>query len=476
MSLTCIHIPVVNGRAFASGSTDVPLCGSVDDTNISKWVATFDPDVEQFLHFVVPVFSDYSSGGTLRIRWRGNATSGAVVWKVYYGLFSTFGGVIGSAATTSTTTTTVAGTANVLNETTMTFSGLAAGNLLAFTISRDATSGSDTCTVAADLLDVQFEYACDATVAKEYLFVGAKSMNIASGATRTTIVTLASNANVIDAFTIVDTNTVDFKFNVPSNFNSALKWSYWTYHTNSFQTSTNRLDMGAASVGASDNPSLTTGTNLTKTNNSAAAIGQATATATDVQPTAGQEVNCRFACVTAAGGGEKLVGVTFEYAATTKNPGTVRMDPNSGNFGSTGGMTQVAISDSNSTKLVARAASGGVDNQVDFLCHNPSVWASGGTLRVRWRTPASTGNGYFRVDWASPANGTSPDPTLTAGTATAYATGGANIINEFTIDISAGIVASDTLLIRLTRLGSNVLDTLSNTVDFLEVVFEANVS
>ena len=71
--------------------------------------------------------------------------------------------------------------------------------------------------------------------------------------------------------------------------------------------------------------------------------------------------------------------------------------------------------------------------------------------------------------------GTSSDPTLTTGTPFVSATGGADILNEFTVSVSTGVISDDQLYIRLTRLGSSGSDTLTDVVEVLDVVFEANV-
>lgn len=476
MSLTCIHVPVANGRQYNSGTTDIPLVGSVDDTNISKWRAQFDAILEQKLHFLVPIFSDFSSNIVIRLRWRGNATTGAVVWKAYYGFINSTSAPQ-QTSSTATTTTTIAGTANLLNETAITLTGGTANYLMPFTISRDATNVADTCTVATDLLDVQVEYTCNTATAKEYFFVPAKAMNIGSTAVLSQVGLLTSNDNVVDAFQITTGSMLDFKFNIPSNFASALKWSFIMQHLGSFNTTVARLNMGVASVGASGNPSLTTGTNQSVSSIGGASYTQwSTAATCDVQPTVGQEVYCRCEVTTTPSSTGYLVGCLFEYAASTRNPGTIRLDPNSGNYGSTGGMTLTANSDSNSTKLVARAANA-VDSKVDFCALIPSIWASGGTIRVRWRSTASSGNGYFDVYSARVTSSGSTDPSLTPGTATAFATAGANLINEFTYDVSTSLNANDELWIRLYRLGSNTgIDTLGATVDIVEVVFEANIT
>jgi hypothetical protein len=116
-----------------------------------------------------------------------------------------------------------------------------------------------------------------------------------------------------------------------------------------------------------------------------------------------------------------------------------------------------------------------VDTHMPFEVVLPTTYLSGGTVRVRWRSAnASTNSAKFRVDAASVAVGASCDPTLTTGSTVTSASGGANVVNEFTYDISSLLAASKQVFIDLYRLGTAESPAHPGTVDILSVALEFN--
>lgn len=482
MATATISIPVANGRQYAGVGAAIPLVGNVNDTNLSKWTAQFDPDTEQKLHFFMLMPPNYLSGSmNIRLRWRANATTGDCVWKLYYSQFQPSGGTIPGGATTTTVTTTTDSIALDVNESVLSFTP-AAQYAIAFTISRDAGAGGDTLTVVSELLEVLWEYTCDATITKQYIWIPANAFAIPSGssATLSNLNLISSNNNYSYALSMSQNSYADAKFTVPSNFSSAMKW-YVLSSQAGFQTYTFHLNMARIVVGGDSDPTLTAGgTSLSNSAisgyRSVRSDGNGSAPGTiPITPVAGDEILLRLVREASGSGSDGVLGVLLEYVSTQKNPGIIRLDPISAALPTSNPAVLAQVDDTNTSKLVAQYADGS-DLIADFIGFLPSIYSSGGTLRVRWRSSASSGNGYFQVDHASPASGAASDPALTAGTPTAYATAGANKVNEFTVDISSGLAASDLLYVRVTRLASNSLDTLSASVDVLEVVFEANVS
>jgi len=107
---------------------------------------------------------DYSSGGTLKILWMANATSGSCVWQARVGAITPddtdtpMEHAQASAATVTTATN--ATEARRLNSSsiTLTMDSATAGDLVFLTILRDPSNGSDTLTVDAELIVAALEY------------------------------------------------------------------------------------------------------------------------------------------------------------------------------------------------------------------------------------------------------------------------------------------------------------------------------
>lgn len=126
--------------------------------------AAFDAATDEHLWWAFQVPDNYASGGTVRLLWAANATSGDVVWAARIGAITpgdadTYLEHAQAAATTATTAVNATEARRVV-ETTISPSvdSMAADDLVFLLVYRDADNGSDTCSVDAELLMVAFEY------------------------------------------------------------------------------------------------------------------------------------------------------------------------------------------------------------------------------------------------------------------------------------------------------------------------------
>lgn len=478
MPITVFPATVANGRTNAFPCE----LAIATDANISRNVARFDATTEERLHFAFPIPANYLSGNvTLRARWRANATSGDVVWNASYYFLSNNNTTLvdwDSSATTSTSAT-----AFDINESTFTLSqGVGTNKLLSINFSRHGANVSDTLSVDAELTEVSIEYTSDATITKGYQWIPAGAFCVPNGSGATVVSNLSMGSAInpaLVAFTDAANQFVDARFTLPSSYNGNLKVTTWLRGgTDTNKTLGFTIGMGAASLGSTLDPTLTTSSTYTVTTNT----NNQNYSYVDLQrdapisPTAGQECVIRITRDNAdtAIATWHFAGVLIEYDVNNRNPAFVRFDPAAASLPTTNPASIIKVNDTNSSKYIGQYADGATQI-IDFSGYLPATYAAGGNLKLRWRTPASSGNAYFRVDWGSPANGTASDPTLTQGTPFASETGGAGVINEVSMNISAGLVAGDTVLIRVVRLADDPLDTLSNTVDLLDVVLETSI-
>lgn len=126
--------------------------------------AAFDPATNEYLTYTFTCPGNYASGGTFRLLWAANATSGNCVWGARVGAI-TPGDVDtylehNAAAATTTTTGVNATEARRVIETSISPSmdSMAAYDLVRVIIYRDAANGSDTLTVDAELLSIIMDY------------------------------------------------------------------------------------------------------------------------------------------------------------------------------------------------------------------------------------------------------------------------------------------------------------------------------
>lgn len=127
--------------------------------------ASFDAAADQHLWWVFRLPDDYGSGGVLKFLWAANATANSCVWAASVGAVTagdadTYLEHV-QAAAASTTAATNATEARRVNASsiTLTMDSAAAGDYVSVVLYRDADNGSDSLTVAAELLDgVSFVY------------------------------------------------------------------------------------------------------------------------------------------------------------------------------------------------------------------------------------------------------------------------------------------------------------------------------
>ena len=120
----------------------------------------FDPSTLESAEVRLQAPRNYGGGNiTVRIQWHANATTGAVVWN-WVSYNTAPGTVFDSVSQTSTATTTTDATANDLNETVITWSSSlpAAGDHLELRLTRNASNGSDTLAVDAEVHQVIVEF------------------------------------------------------------------------------------------------------------------------------------------------------------------------------------------------------------------------------------------------------------------------------------------------------------------------------
>lgn len=125
----------------------------------------FDPSTDEHCFFIFRLPGDYTSSPVLKIQWIANATANAVVWVCKIGAVTPGDADTpiehAQAADNSVTTNVNTTEAYRLTESSITLTNadsLAAGDLIMITVFRDATSGSDTCTVDARLISATLEY------------------------------------------------------------------------------------------------------------------------------------------------------------------------------------------------------------------------------------------------------------------------------------------------------------------------------
>jgi hypothetical protein len=159
--------PDASGSGNASARPEKVVSSGTQTTNTPKASYVhllYDPSTDQhwMWHFILP--GDYSSGGTLRLKWGQKGTSaGNVVWKggqvsatdsstdMDAAVFTAADVSSADAAPTTTeqvTTSTIA----------LTATGMSASREIVVFIGRDADNGSDTCAADATLVGVTLEY------------------------------------------------------------------------------------------------------------------------------------------------------------------------------------------------------------------------------------------------------------------------------------------------------------------------------
>lgn len=125
----------------------------------------FDPSTEEACYFSFRLPTDYSSSPVLKLQWKANQASNAVVWGCQVSATTPADADTPNEhalATTNTVTDNCNATeARRLVESSITLTNadsMAAGDFITLRIYRVAANGSDTCTVDAELVAASFEY------------------------------------------------------------------------------------------------------------------------------------------------------------------------------------------------------------------------------------------------------------------------------------------------------------------------------
>lgn len=452
------------------------------DTNISKNVVRFADAAAKTAHFMFCVPANYLSGNpNTRLRWLTPATSKDCYWDVTYFFNATNSAVVNGVVVQVTPTSDATGLD--INDTDFAMSSSpAASRLVPMQVRRLGNQAADTLSDNADLLDVIFSYTSDPTITKGYIWIpaGAFAIPAASGATH--VNNVACTATTVAYPKLIQLNDAannyaDARFALPENFQGNLLLTAWFKvgaDTNAFGFTEG---MGAAAVGEDEDPALTTGGTITIATGTTLRFYSDPQRAAPIAPSAGEECLLRITRDSADTntGVVYLCGVLVEFDVWNRNPACLEFDVGAGSLPATDPASILKVDGTNGSRNVAQFANGATQT-VDFAGTLPSTYLGGGTLRLRWSSPAASGNCYWRVDVGSPASGTASDPALTAGTPFTSACGGADVINECTVNISADLVAGDEVLVRVVRLGDDGTDTCEDVVTLHRCRLETTIT
>jgi hypothetical protein len=470
------QIPAGNIR---SDTTNTITITDSADTNVGKWVAQY-PNATSQGHFCVYFPANYLSGNvtmTAYMRSRSGSSSQAKQFTITYAWQTGSANLAVSTTALTHQDFTFVATDQIGTVAHTVSTGVAASRLFAVRYESNNTGTLGT----AELLWIDFEYTIDPSIKKGYRWIPANRFDIpvASGAT---LIGTATDFTTIRpwslAFRDANSDYVDCRFLLPSSYQSGLAVTLCTAvpSDGGSHAVVWREDMASNAAGAASDPSLTTGSSFTLSTNSINTVFNFdTDRAAPITPTAGDEVQLRITRLGSDGsdtytGTAHLYGAMVSWNATDRNPAMISLNPLSGSQSAL-----VLDTDSNTTKTVQSFVAS-ADNHADYSGNLPTIYASGGTVRVRWRSSNSDTSHTvrFRIDTASPASGAGSDPSLTTGSNTDKLSGGANVDNEFTVDVSSGLVASDIVFIRINRIGTG--DSFPGTVEILSATLEFNIS
>lgn len=150
-----------SGNAAPAG---LVLAGTATNPKGYHRIWAFDASTQEFLTADFRVPNDYASGGTLKLLWTANATANSVVWAAKIGATTPADAdtpiehAYNTAATVTTAVNTTEARRLVESSITLTMDSAAAGDLISLLLYRDASNGSDTCTVDAELWVAAFTY------------------------------------------------------------------------------------------------------------------------------------------------------------------------------------------------------------------------------------------------------------------------------------------------------------------------------
>lgn len=170
MATTRIPLPLA-AATFPDGSTNnIPPGQSLrkgSQTGTAAFIRTIDFDgagAVENIFWTLRLPDDYVSGGTLKLHWMANATSGNVKWQARVGAVTPADAdtalehAFAAAATVTTAANATEARRVVESSITLTTDSMAPGDLVTVHLFRDSGDAADTCTVDAELLSAQLEY------------------------------------------------------------------------------------------------------------------------------------------------------------------------------------------------------------------------------------------------------------------------------------------------------------------------------
>lgn len=167
LPLAAADTPDGSGTINASARPEKLVNSGTQTTNAPKFTMTrwlFDPSTDQHILFTFIMPADYTSGGTLRLKFSSKGTTNNVIWKGAVAQSTDSSTNIESTNTvfdtvTVSAATAVPGTIGQTKEVSFALTGsYAAGRLTQIMIGRDADNASDTSTSDAVLEGATFEY------------------------------------------------------------------------------------------------------------------------------------------------------------------------------------------------------------------------------------------------------------------------------------------------------------------------------
>lgn len=148
--------PATKATVTSSGSAT----SNTPKVTYQKLTYSSTADQAAMWNFRLP--SDYSTGGTVSLRWTGAAVTGNIVWKAGLAVGTSSGDFDTSVylAADNAAAVAVPTTAGVLKQTSigLTHTGAVAGAMVSLFVGRDADNGSDTSTGGLVLVSAAFTY------------------------------------------------------------------------------------------------------------------------------------------------------------------------------------------------------------------------------------------------------------------------------------------------------------------------------
>lgn len=339
-----------------------------------------------------------------------------------------------------------------------------------------ATGGSGN----LDILSYEVEYPCDITFTKQYAYIPASVWQNLAGSPAT----LGAGSTNIDTsglyypycYQMPDSagNALGFKYTLPSTYTGNLKYYEIGFNPSAANLNLD-LQMGAAAVGSSFDPTLTS-SSFTGDNTSSFILGNGGAgRSAPISPSAGDTLSLKFTRDNAdtSTGIFNFFGLVLEYDVFTASPcPVIQFNPTSLAPPTSNAASLLAVNDTNNGAYIVRFTQG-QDQKIAGKRQNPGIYSSGGTFVGYVKTGAGSGNLKFHIEFINPAVGAASDASPTTSSTVSVPVTGANQILRFTIDISAGLVASDEVEALIVREGST--DAVAADADYINGWLEVGV-